>query len=439
MVMDETKVLPTAPTKRSGRFRTLLRATLVVVGLLIAAVGGGVFYALAFPPRYPVRDVELRVESSPERVARGKALASTLECVICHSNPATGRLTGRRLAEIPSALSPAAYTANITRDVKTGIGAWSDGELVAFLRTGVNRQGRLAPPWMPRLPRLADEDLFDLLAYLRSDDPAVEATTASPQTGSLSILGKILMRYAWRPMAYPAAPIVAPALSDRVAYGRYVVQAKGSCFGCHSANFMKLDEQQPERSDGYLGGGNEVYDAAGSIVISANLTPDRETGIGRWSEAEFVRAVREGLRPDGTPVRGPMQLYKELSEAEVGAVYAYLQTVPPLHRPRPTTDAPKAITASAEASSDRAATLKGRALYERYGCRSCHGDTGVDIGDLRQADNKYATDAEIEAWIRHPEAFKPGTKMPAFGNVIASDDFPPLIAYVRQLGRRSKP
>ncbi|WP_406694880.1 cytochrome c [Singulisphaera sp. Ch08] len=438
MVMDEAKVLPTAPTMRSGRFRTFVRATLVVVGLLLVVVGGGVFFAVAVPPRYPVRNVELRVESSPERVARGKALASALECVLCHSDPATGRLTGRRLAEIPAALSPAAFTANITRDVKTGIGSWSDGELAAFLRTGVNRQGRLAPPWMPRLPRLADEDLFDLLAYLRSDDPAVEATAASPQTGSLSILGKILLRYVWRPMAYPAAPIVAPAISDRVAYGRYVVQAKGSCFGCHSADFMTLDELQPERSKGYLGGGNEVYDAAGSIVISANLTPDRETGIGRWSEADFVRAVREGLRPDGTPIRGPMQLYKELSEAEVGAVYAYLQTVPPLRRPRRTTVASKAIT-SAKGRSGRTAALEGQTLYIRYGCQSCHGETGVNIGDLRQADNKYATDAEIEAWIRHPEAFKPGTKMPAFGNLIAPDDFPPLIAYVRHLGRRSKP
>jgi|GEM_PF-132478 len=437
MVMDETKVLAPSPAERPGRFRVLLRAILAVVGLLLVVVVGAVAYAVAFPPRYPVRAVELRVESTPERVARGKALASTLECKLCHADPTTGRLTGHQLAEIPTALSPAAFTANITRDVKTGIGSWSDGELVAFLRTGVNRQGRLAPPWMPRLPRLADEDMFDLVAYLRSDDPAVAATEASPPIGSLSVLGKILMRYAWRPLPYPAGPIVAPALEDRVAYGRYVVQAKGSCFGCHSADFMTLDEQQPERSEGYLGGGNQVHDAAGSIVISANLTPDKETGIGRWSESEFVRAVRDGIRPDGTPLRGPMQLYKELSEAEVGAVYAYLQTVPPLHRPRPVTPTP--VASASPTAPGQAGAPEGRALYERYGCRSCHGDTGIEIGDLRQADSKYATDAEIEAWIRHPESFKPGTKMPSFDKVIAPHDYPPLIAYVRQLGQRSKP
>jgi mono/diheme cytochrome c family protein len=356
-----------------------------------------------------------------------------LFCVQCHADPSTGLLSGRRLGEIPAALSPAAYAANITRHPEKGIGAWSDGQLVYFLRTGIDRQGRLAPPWMPRLPRLADEEILDLVAYLRSDDPAVAATALSPGRGSLSVLGKILMRYAWRPLTYPPRPIAAPDLADRVAYGRYVVLAKGNCFGCHSASFRTLNETNPERSRGYLGGGNTLHDAGGEVVVSSNLTPDRETGIGRWSEADFIRAVREGIRPDGTPMRGPMQLYKELTEAEVGAVYAYLQAVPPLHRPQSPTSSPVSQATAAEAGPH----AEGRRLYVRYGCRSCHGDTGVEIGDLRQADRKYAHDAEIEAWIRHPEALKPGTKMPSFDAVIPPDDFPPLIAYVRQLGRSS--
>jgi mono/diheme cytochrome c family protein len=287
---------------------------------------------------------------------------------------------------------------------------------------------------MPRLPGLADEELLDLVAYLRSDDPAVAATALGPGRGSLSVLGKVLMRYAWRPKAYPSRPIVAPDLADRVAYGRYVVQAKGNCFGCHSASFRKLDETNPERSEGYLGGGNELRDAGGSVVVSSNLTPDRETGIGGWSETDFIRAVREGIRPNGTPMRGPMQLFKELTEAEVGAVYAYLQTVPPLRRPQSPTPSP-ASPATAAGGGPHA---EGRRLYVQYGCRSCHGDTGVEIGDLRQADKKYASDAEIEAWIRHPEGLKPGTKMPSFDAVIAPNDFPPLIAYVRQLGKPSQ-
>ena len=83
-----------------------------------------------------------------------------------------------------------------------------------------------------------------------------------------------------------------PDPSDRIAYGRYVVQGKAQCFDCHSADFAKLDEMRPQRSKGYMGGGNKLVDMAGVPVYSANLTRYGRTGIGRWSEDEFVRAVR---------------------------------------------------------------------------------------------------------------------------------------------------
>jgi mono/diheme cytochrome c family protein len=416
-----------------GRRRRLARWALWSLGALLTVVSGAVLYAIAVPPRYPARALAVRIEPNPDRVARGKALASVLFCTQCHADPATGALTGKVLSEIPGALSPAASSANITNDPEKGIGSWSDGELVYFLRTGIDREGSLAPPWMPRLPLLAEEDVFDLVAFLRSDDPSVRPSDAGPARGRLSILGKILMRFSWRPGRYPERPIVAPDVRDRVAYGRYVIQAKGNCFGCHSADFTKLDGAHPERSAGYLGGGNRVNDAGGSPVITPNLTPDPETGIGRWSEVEFIRAVREGLRPDGTPLRGPMQLYKELTPDEVGAVYVYLRTVPPIRNPRPT------IAPAADPSPsvvDRA-LAEGRDVYVKYGCRSCHGDAGVEIGDLRQADRKYATDAALEAWIRRPGDFKPETKMPSFDKAIREDELPPLLAYVRELGRRA--
>jgi hypothetical protein len=91
---------------------------------------------------------------------------------------------------------------------------------------------------------------------------------------------------------------------------------------------------RPERSKGYMGGGIKRKDVAGSVVYTPNLTPDMETGIGRWTEDQFVRAVRDGVRPDGRRLSAPMFAYQELSDAEARAVYAYLRSIPAI-RQRP--------------------------------------------------------------------------------------------------------
>ena len=69
-------------------------------------------------------------------------------------------------------------------------------------------------------------------------------------------------------------------------------------------------------------------DLGGKIVYTANLTPDRETGIGGWSEQQFRRALKEGIGPDNQPLRYPMLPYRLLSDDEVGAIFAYLRTIP---------------------------------------------------------------------------------------------------------------
>ena len=72
-----------------------------------------------------------------------------------------------------------------------------------------------------------------------------------------------------------------------------------------------------------MGGGNRI-----DSLYSANITPDKETGIGNWSEEDFIKAVRFGQRPDGSPVRPPMKPFAQLSLSEAQALYAYMKTVP---------------------------------------------------------------------------------------------------------------
>jgi hypothetical protein len=101
------------------------------------------------------------------------------------------------------------------------------------------------------------------------------------------------------------------------------------CYTCHSKDFTTDDFINPEKSKGFFGGGNAFTMPDGSTIKSLNLTMDEETGIGRWTEEEFVTAVKTGIVPNGQPaVRPPMRPFTELSDGEAKAIYAYLKTIP---------------------------------------------------------------------------------------------------------------
>ena len=96
-----------------------------------------------------------------------------------------------------------------------------------------------------------------------------------------------------------------------------------------SGDMIDQDKVNPEKSKGYYGGGIELVGEKGQKVITANLTFDEETGIARkYTKEQFIRAVRTGVRPDGSILRYPMNPKMSLSEREVGAIYEYLKTVP---------------------------------------------------------------------------------------------------------------
>jgi len=133
---------------------------------------------------------------------------------------------------------------------------------------------------------------------------------------------------AFKPLPFPTGPIVAPPITDKVAYGKYLSTAKVDCYGCHSANFKSTNDLVPELSEGYFGGGNAMPDLEGKMIYTRNLTPDKATGIGNWTEEQFIKAVRFGQR-DGKPaLRYPMLPFPEMTDEEVSTIWAYLQTIP---------------------------------------------------------------------------------------------------------------
>jgi len=393
-----------------------------VLGIILAVGAFLIYVAATGIPKYAPGKLQVKVEVTPEKVARGRKYAGLL-CATCHMDPTTRRLTGKRMADAPPEFG-LIFSKNITKDPTAGIGTWTDGEIVYLLRTGIDRQGQYIPPYMVKLPHLSDEDLESIVAFLRSDDPLVAPAPAHPPGRTQpTFLTKLLSHTVFRPLPLPKERITSPAPSDTVAYGRYLSDSLG-CFSCHSADFKTMNEREPEKSAGYMGGGNPLRDQSGAIVRSANITSDDETGIGRWSEADFTHAVRDGVRPDKKVLVYPMEMMPELTPDDTAALYAYLKTVPKLKNAVARTE----HVATADAS-------EGKKLYYKYGCVACHGQTGAAIADLRQAAQHYPNDKDLIAWIRNPQLVKPGVKMPTWEGIIPDNEYPVLVTYVKELGK----
>ncbi len=308
--------------------KTFLKITAIVFGaIVLLIIIGAAYINFSGIPVYDTEKVELQVRATPQAVERGRRLVSML-CANCHMNRETRKLTGKKLLDVPPEFGEI-YSPNITQDKEYGIGNWTDGELLYLLRTGIKKDGRYSPPYMAKLPLMADDDLAAIIAFLRSDHPMVTADPTPDTPPQPSFLTKLLCRIAFKPLPMPAAPIAMPDTTNTVAWGEYLAHNL-DCYTCHSADFKTNNYLDPPKSEGYFAGGNKLYNEEGDIVLSANLTPDKKTGIGNWQKEEFIRAVRFGIGRDGRALAYPMLPYAQMTDAEAGAIYDYLQTIPPV-------------------------------------------------------------------------------------------------------------
>jgi len=399
----------------------------IVLGVvLILAGGAGLYIHFTGIPKYEVHKIDYKVEATPARLERGKKLVSML-CVGCHFNETTNGLTGKRMADLPPAFGTV-YSRNITKDPTFGIGKWSDADIVYLLRTGLKPDGQYVPPYMVKLPHISDEDMASIITFIRSDDPLVQPQAIQDTDCKPTFLVKFLSRVAFKPFDYPTQPIATPLVTDRVAYGKYLVNDVLKCYECHSADFKTNNAFEPVKSEGYMAGDNELLDISGKKIYTPNLTTDPGTNISKWSEQQFVRTIKEGFRPDNSPLRYPMERLPELTDEEAGAIYAYLKTVPAIKKDR----------RPAENIVTTAGMNAGQQVYHKYMCYTCHGEAGAGVCDLRKAGQKYPADSSLIAWIKNPSKIVPGTKMPNWEGVIGEDEYQPLAQYVRALGEQAR-
>jgi cytochrome c2 len=309
--------------------KKILRYLLIVLAVVFVAVGGfAAFVAIRGIPSGKAEVVNLKVDVTPERIAKGQKLASML-CKGCHMDPNTNKLTGRKMDEVPQ--FGVVYSKNITQDPEYGIGKWTDGQLAYLLRTGIKPDGTFLPI-MAKLSHMSDDDLQSIIAFLRSDHQWVKADNTQHPPSQYSFLSKFITNIgAIKPMPFPKESVPDPDTTNLVKWGEYIALHRVECYSCHSRDFTKNDYVNPPNSEGFFGGGNEMTGMNGEKVVSRNLTMDEETGIGKWKEEDFIKAVKYGVPPNGPALRPPMTPFPDLSDNEARAIYAYLKSLPKIH------------------------------------------------------------------------------------------------------------
>ncbi len=307
--------------------KKLLKILAWIIGILVVVVLIFVsFIHFRGIPSYDVEEISIEVNPTPEKLARGEVLVSTL-CAGCHLNTETGVLSGKEMADAPGEFGMI-YAPNITRDKEHGIGNWTDAQIAYLLRTGIKPDGAYAPPWMAKLPHLSDYDMESVLIFLRSDHRMVNPANVPDKETEPSFLSKFLANIAFFPYPYPESPIPPPDTTNKVEWGRYMVYNL-ECFSCHSASYETNDYMNPENSVGYLAGGNKPLDLEGNVIVTQNITSHKEFGIGRMTEGQFVELLKYGKKEGEPAMRYPMLPYSRISDNEAKAIYAYLMTTTP--------------------------------------------------------------------------------------------------------------
>jgi mono/diheme cytochrome c family protein len=258
-----------------------------------------------------------------ESAARGAYLTAAAGCLSCHTDSENdgAAFAGGHKLETPFGNF---YTPNITPDTTTGIGDWSQDDFIAALREGISPAGEHYYPAFPyaSYAGITDQDARDIYAHLRSLSPVIKAN--QPHELKWYVPGRWAMRvwnWLFSPWDYPVPPQTADAALTR---GAYLVRHLGHCGECHT----------PRNLFGALKLNHELQgnpkDSTGRSA--PNISPDKSTDIGGWSEDELLFFLEMGMFPDGDFVGSSMTAVidentSQLTPEDRQAIVSYLRNM----------------------------------------------------------------------------------------------------------------
>jgi mono/diheme cytochrome c family protein len=361
-------------------------------------------------------------------ITRGEYLARAADCEVCHTAPGGAAYAGGLAFPLPFGKL---YSTNITADKATGIGDYSDADFLNAVQRGIRKDGARLYPAMPypSYTYMTDADALAIKAYLFSQ-PLVHATPPANTLGFPYNQRWSMIFWSW---FFSANSRFAPNTAQSAEWNRgaYLAEALAHCGDCHTPRNLAFALDNRKKFAGAIAAGWHAF----------NITPDKGTGIGGWSDDEVTAYLAKGHAPDRGTAAGPMgeavdHSFSHMAAADISALVVYLRSVPPIaSRDLPATIAPPA-PASPNTNNATADAL-GKKVFQEA-CVSCHNWTGVS------AISSYATIAGARA-VNDPAATNvaqivvSGTRrltpngiisMPAFGSTYSDTEIAAVVNYV---------
>jgi cytochrome c553 len=281
----------------------------------------------------------VKITLTPKRIARGEYLANHVcLCMDCHSqrdwskparaiDPGHFGSGGYSLDE-SDGYPGQVYVPNITPEK---LANWTDGEILRALTAGVRKDGTAIYPLMPwpAFAKMSREDLYAVIAYLRTLKP-IKTGVFPPR--KLKFPLNIWVNTLPQRTKLGASP----NLADTVKYGAYLINMT-SCTFCHAS------EKNGEKIERMAYAGGQEFNMGTKIIYSANITPDKATGIGNWTAEAFVGRFKSftdsAKKVDGPGSPGPDPMpwydYSGMTQTDLKAIYAYLKSTKPIYHKLP--------------------------------------------------------------------------------------------------------
>ena len=357
-----------------------------------------------------------------EKIERGRYLAVLGDCVSCHTAPGGAPFAGGAALETPlgALLGP-----NITPDVSTGVGAWSEEDFWRAMHEGISRGGARLYPAMPypAYTKVTREDVWAIWAYLRTLEPV--RNEVQPNQLRFPFNVRRPATAAWDLINFKAGVFQPdPAKSDVWNRGAYLVEGLGHCGTCHTPKNITGGDRDSEALQGAL-----LQD-----WYAPDLTEDARTGIGKWSIEEIVRYLKTGANSydiaSGPMAEAVSNSTSQMTDADVLAIATYLKD-----------RAPRSGSAAPAIALDDSRMVAGKAIYEDR-CAACHIYTGAGVPTLfpRLATAPLVQSIDPTSLIRvvligsravATSAAPTAPAMPAFGWNLDDREIADVLTYVR--------
>ncbi len=313
--------------------KKLLKITGILLSFFAALIAGAVIYLnTAYPNVDPPANI--KITSTPEMISRGSYIANNVAvCMDCHSQRDFSKFSGPivkgtegkggELFDQKMGLPGKIYVKNIT---PAALKDWTDGDLVRAITMGVSKKNEALFPMMPypHYNEMSEEDLYSVIAYLRTLEPIEGSYPDKELDFPLNHLINTMPIQTYKPARIDK--------SNPAEYGKYLV-TMASCNHCHTP----AEKGEPVAGMDYAGGA-EINLPFGTIR-SANITPDIQTGIGAWTKEIFIAKFKaydpalhgyKDVNPGEFNSIMPWSMYAGMTEEDLGAIYDYLRTLKPI-------------------------------------------------------------------------------------------------------------